>query len=237
MLEKLKEEVLEANLRLVREGLVVLTWGNASARDPETGLVVIKPSGVDYATLTAADMVVLDLDGHVVEGTCRPSSDTPTHLELYRAFPGVGGVVHTHSVEATAWAQARREIPCYGTTHADCFHGPVPLARFLTEEEVEAGYELNTGKVIVERFRGLEPLAVPGVLVAGHGPFTWGPDARHAVDSAVSLEAIARMARLTEESQARAGRCDAEELPAHVSEKHYQRKHGKDAYYGQPAAR
>ena len=235
MLERLKEEVLEANLRLVREGLVVLTWGNASARDPETGLVVIKPSGVDYAKLTAADMVVLDLDGNVVEGAYRPSSDTPTHLELYRSFPGVGGVVHTHSVEATAWAQARREIPCYGTTHADCFHGAVPLARLLTEQEVADGYELNTGKVVVAHFReeGLEPLAVPGVLLAGHGPFTWGSDVRHAVDSAVSLEAIARMARLTEENQARAGVVDAEPLPAHVSEKHYQRKHGKNAYYGQ----
>ena len=239
MLERLKEEVLEANLRLVREGLVVLTWGNASARDPETGLVVIKPSGVDYAKLSAADMVVLDLDGNVVEGSCRPSSDTPTHLEFDRSFPGIGGVVHTHSVEATAWAQARREIPCYGTTHADCFHGAVPLARLLTEAEVADGYELNTGKVVVERFRegGLDPVAVPGVLVAGHGPFTWGPDARHAVDSAVSLEAIARMARLTEENQARAGVTDAEPLPEHVSEKHYQRKHGKNAYYGQQGRR
>ena len=239
MLEELKEEVLEANLRLVREGLVVLTWGSASARDPGTGLVVIKPSGVDYARLKTEDIVVLDLDGTVVEGTCRPSSDTPTHLELYRAFPEVGGVVHTHSVEATARAQSRREIPCYGTTHAGWFNGPVPLARSLTEDEVAAGYELNTGKVIAERFRGLDPLAVPGVLVEGHGPFTWGVEVRHAVESAVALEAIARMARLTEQHVTNInpgfGRGDTE-LPRHIAEKHYQRKHGRNAYYGQPKA-
>lgn len=238
MLEALKAEVLEANLRLVREGLVVLTWGNASARDPATGLVVIKPSGVDYGSLKAEDMVVLDLDGNVVEGTCRPSSDTPTHLELYRAFPMVNGIVHTHSVEATARAQSRREIPCYGTTHADCFHGPVPLTRYLTEEEVASGYELNTGKVIVERFKDLDPLAVPGVLVMGHGPFTWGADVRHAVDSAVALEAIAHIARLTEQHVTNInpgfGRGDTE-LPRYISEKHHERKHGKNAYYGQPA--
>ena len=239
MLEALKEEVLEANLRLVREGLVVLTWGNASARDPGTGLVVIKPSGVDSARLKVEDMVVLDLDGTVVEGVCRPSSDTPTHLELYRAFPEVGGVVHTHSAEATARAQSRREIPCYGMTHAGWFNGPVPLARSLTEEEVAADYELNTGKVIVERFRGLDPLALPGVLVEGHGPFAWGVDVRHAVDSAVALEAIARMARFTEQHFANVspglGRCDTQ-LPRHIAERHYRRRHGRNADYGQSKA-
>lgn len=230
MLEALKEQVYRANMRLRDEGLVVLTWGNASALDPETRLVVIKPSGVDYATMKPADMVVLDLDGKVVEGSCRPSSDTPTHLEFYRAFTGVFGAVHTHSAEATAWAQACREIPCYGTTHADCFHGPVPVTRFLTEEEVASAYELNTGKVIVELFRDREPLAQPGVLVAGHGPFTWGPDVMKAVDNAVSLEQIARMARLTERLRGESARAT---LPAYVSEKHYLRKHGPNAYYGQ----
>ena len=230
MLEALKEQVYRANMRLRDEGLVVLTWGNASALDPETRLVVIKPSGVDYATMKPADMVVLDLDGKVVEGSCRPSSDTPTHLEFYRAFTGVFGAVHTHSAEATAWAQACREIPCYGTTHADCFHGPVPVTRFLTEEEVASAYELNTGKVIVELFRDREPLAQPGVLVAGHGPFTWGADVMKAVDNAVSLEQIARMARLTERLRGESARAT---LPAYVSEKHYLRKHGPNAYYGQ----
>ncbi len=230
MLEALKERVYRANMRLRDEGLVVLTWGNASALDPETRLVVIKPSGVDYAAMKPADMVVLDLDGKVVEGSCRPSSDTPTHLEFYRAFAGVFGAVHTHSAEATAWAQACREIPCYGTTHADTFHGPVPVTRVLTEEEVESAYELNTGKVIVERFNDLEPLAQPGVLVAGHGPFTWGADVMKAVDNAVSLEQIARMARLTERLRGESARAA---LPAYVSEKHYLRKHGPNAYYGQ----
>ena len=168
MLEELKKKVYHANMRLRDEGLVVLTWGNASAFDPETELVVIKPSGVSYGLLKPRDMVVVNLNGEVVEGKLNPSSDTPTHLELYRKFEGVRGVVHTHSLEATAWAQAMREIQCYGTTHADCFHGNVPLTRMLTEEEVDRAYELNTGKVIVERFEGLEPLAVPGVLVAGH---------------------------------------------------------------------
>ena len=230
MLETLKEDVFKANQRLVASGLVVLTWGNASGFDPESGLVVIKPSGVDYDRMRADDMVVVDLDGKVVEGGLRPSSDTATHIEFYRNFPGVRGVVHTHSPEATAWAQACREIPCYGTTHADTFHGPVPITRVLTEEEVESAYELNTGKVIVERFKGLEPLAVPGVLVAGHAPFTWGKDPQDAVDHAIALEAIAKMARLTEEV------CSARPAPTlagYVAEKHYQRKHGINAYYGQ----
>ena len=227
MLEKLKEEVWRANLRLVESGLVVLTWGNVSGLDPETGLVVIKPSGVGYDVMKPSDMVVVGLDGQVVEGALRPSSDTPTHLELSRRFPGVRGIVHTHSVEATAWAQACREIPCYGTTHADQFHGPVPVTRLLTEAEVDEAYELNTGKVILERFAGRDPLAQPGVLVAGHAPFTWGQTPAKAVDNAVALEAMARMARLTEQLGRR------EPLPAYVGEKHFQRKHGPRAYYGQ----
>ena len=226
MLELLKEKVYEANMRLRDEGLVVLTWGNASAFDPETGLVVIKPSGVSYALLKPSDLVVVDLDGKVVEGSMRPSSDTPTHIELYRNFNGVFGAVHTHSFEATARAQAAREIVCYGTTHADCFYGDVPVTRMLTKDEVESDYETDTGKVIVERFRDLDPLAVPGVLVAGHGPFTWGTDVNKAVDVAVTLEAIAKMARYTEQTSAKL-------LPEYVLEKHYSRKHGPNAYYGQ----
>lgn len=231
MLEELKEEVFAANRRLVEEGLVTLTWGNVSGRDARTGLVVIKPSGVDYATMAPADMVVVDCaTGETVEGTLRPSSDTPTHLEIYRSFSGVRGVVHTHSTEATAWAQAMREIPCLGTTHADTFRGCVPLARMLTEAEVEEAYELNTGRAIVERFAGINPLAAPGVLAAGHGSFTWGASPRKAVDNAVALEAIAKMARLT--LQLSPG---AAPLPGYVARKHYERKHGAAAYYGQPA--
>lgn len=230
MLEALKEEVLAANLRLVDAGLVVLTWGNASGFDPESGLVVIKPSGVSYAKMKADDLVVVDLDGKVVEGRLNPSSDTPTHLEFYRNFKGVCGAVHTHSVEATAWAQAGREIPCYGTTHADQFHGPVPVTRVLTSSEVEEAYELNTGKVIVETFKGRDPLAQPGVLVAGHAPFTWGQTPAKAVDNAIALEAMAKMARLTEFLAAAK---PAPTLPGYVAEKHYLRKHGPNAYYGQ----
>ena len=230
MLENLKEEVFAANQRLVASGLVVLTWGNASGFDPESGLLVIKPSGVSYETMKPSDMVVVDLDGKVVEGNLRPSSDTPTHIEFYKHFAGVRGAGHTHSTEATAWAQACREIPAYGTTHADTFHGPVPLTRFLTEQEVAEAYELNTGKVIIERFKDLDPLAVPGVLVAGHAPFTWGKDAADAVDHAIALEAIAKMARLTETIYANK---PAPGLVPYVGEKHYQRKHGKNAYYGQ----
>lgn len=230
MLEALKEEVLAANLRLVDAGLVVLTWGNASGFDPESGLVVIKPSGVSYAKMKADDLVVVDLDGKVVEGRLNPSSDTPTHLEFYRNFKGVCGAVHTHSVEATAWAQAGREIPCYGTTHADQFHGPVPVTRVLTSSEVEEAYELNTGKVIVETFAGRDPLAQPGVLVAGHAPFTWGSTPAKAVDNAIALEAMAKMARLTEFLAAAK---PAPTLPGYVAEKHYLRKHGPNAYYGQ----
>ena len=229
MLEDLKKKVYHANMRLVDEGLVVLTWGNVSGRDPATGFFVIKPSGVPYGLLKPRDMVVVNLEGHVVEGQCRPSSDTPTHVALYRAFPAIGGVVHTHSIEATAWAQAQREIPCYGTTHADQFHGHVPVTRFLTETEVEEAYELNTGKVIVDLFKDRDPLAQPGVLVAGHAPFTWGQTPAKAVDNAVALEAMARMARLTEQLGSKT------ELPAYIGEKHYMRKHGPNAYYGQKA--
>ena len=232
MLEALKEDVFKANLRLVESGLVVLTWGNASGFDPVTGLVAIKPSGVGYDVMKPSDIVIVDLEGKVVEGTLRPSSDTATHIEFYKNFKGVRGAVHTHSVEATAWAQAMREIPCYGTTHADTFHGPVPITRVLTEQEVNEAYEINTGKAIVERFRDLEPLAVPGVLVAGHAPFTWGKDPQDAVDHAIALESIARMARLTEQNAAAA---KASLLATYVGEKHYQRKHGKNAYYGQSA--
>lgn len=232
MLEALKENVLAENIRLVREGLVKLTWGNASAIDRTVGLVVIKPSGVPYAEMKASDMVVVDLDGTVVEGALRPSSDLATHLEIYRAFTAVGGVVHTHSTEATSWAQAGREIPCYGTTHADCCCGAVPLTRILSEKEVAVDYEGNTGKVIVERFRGLDPLAYSGVLVVGHGPFTWGSDIVKAVDNAVSLEEIAKMARMTETVNALQM---MPTLPQYVQDKHYFRKHGAKAYYGQQA--
>lgn len=231
MLEKLKDEVLAANLRLVESGLVVLTWGNASGFDPGSGLVVIKPSGVSYASMRAEDMVVVDLEGRIVEGRLNPSSDTPTHLEFYRNFAGVCGAVHTHSVEATAWAQAAREIPCYGTTHADQFHGAVPVTRLLAEAEVAEAYELNTGRVIVELFEGKDPLERPGVLVAGHAPFTWGATCAKAVDNAIALEAMAKMARLTETLGRR------EPLPGYIGEKHYQRKHGPNAYYGQPQQR
>lgn len=227
MLEDLKKTVYRANMRLVESNLVVLTWGNVSGFDRESGLVVIKPSGVSYGVMKPRDMVVLDLEGKVVEGRMNPSSDTPAHLELYRSFPGVCGVVHTHSVEATAWAQARREIPCYGTTHADQFRGSVPVTRLLTEEEVAGDYELNTGKVIVELVAGCDPLERPGVLVAGHGPFTWGVTPMKAVENAIALESLAHMARLTESLGSR------EILPGCVAEKHYSRKHGPNASYGQ----
>lgn len=228
MLEELKENVYLANMRLRDEGLVVLTWGNASGFDFDSKLVAIKPSGVSYDVMKPSDMVIVDLDGNIVEGKLRPSSDTPTHIELYRAFKNIGGIVHTHSIEATAWAQAKREIPCYGTTHADCFHGGVPVTRYLSEVEVNEDYEGNTGKVIVERFENLDPATVPGILVAGHGPFTWGKDANSAVDNAVSLEAVAKIARLTKELAS-----GIIQLPSYISEKHFQRKHGKFSYYGQ----
>ena len=228
MLEALKQAVLEANLELDRRGLVTYTWGNVSGIDRASGILAIKPSGVDYADLRAEDMVLVDLDGNVVEGKYRPSSDTPTHIELYKAFPKCGGVAHTHSPLATSWAQAGRSIPCYGTTHADYFHGPVPCARSLTRAEVEEAYEKNTGVVIAETFRDLDPVAVPGVLCRNHGPFTWGKDAAQAVYHAVVLEEVAKMARFTENLNDTAA-----PAPDYVIEKHYLRKHGPGAYYGQ----
>ena len=224
----LKNDVFERNLELVRHGLVVLTWGNVSGIDREAGLVAIKPSGVAYDRMTAEDIVVVDLEGKAVEGTLRPSSDLPTHLALYRAFPTVGGIVHTHSPKAVAWAQARRGIPAFGTTHADHFHGAVPCTRELTPAEVAEDYELNTGRVIEERFHDLDAEAFPGVLVAGHGPFTWGPTPRKAVENAVALEQIAAMALDTLLLDPA-----AEPAPSYVLDKHYFRKHGPGAYYGQ----
>ena len=227
----IKQQACQANLALVEAGLVILTWGNASALDPRSRAMAIKPSGVDYAAMTPDDMVVIDVaSGEVLQGDLRPSSDAPTHLKLYRAFPDLGGIVHTHSTHATAWAQACREIPCYGTTHADQFHGPVPLARALTDAEVGGDYETQTGHVIVEHFRrvGLAPLHAPGVLVSHHGPFAWGPSAMAAVHSAIALEEIARIAQIT-----LAIRPDAAPVPDYLADKHFQRKHGPDAYYGQ----
>ena len=225
---QLKNDVFERNLELVRHGLVVLTWGNVSGIDREAGLVAIKPSGVPYDRMTAEDVVVVDLEGRAVEGSLRPSSDLPTHLALYRAFPSVGGIVHTHSPKAVAWAQARRGIPAFGTTHADHFHGAVPCTRELTPAEVAEDYELNTGRVIEERFHDLDAEAFPGVLVAGHGPFAWGPTPRKAVENAVALEQIAAMALDTLLLDPA-----AEPAPSYVLDKHYFRKHGPGAYYGQ----
>ena len=231
MLEKLREQVYEANLELPRRGLVTYTWGNVSGIDRERGLVVIKPSGVEYDALRPEDLVVVSLEsGERVEGTLNPSSDTPTHLELYRAVPALGGVVHTHSTHAVAWAQARMDLICYGTTHADYFYGAVPCTRELTAEEIDAGYEANTGKVIVETFReqGLDPVHVPAVLCASHGPFAWGKDPAQAVYHAAVLEEVARMALLT-----RMLSPAAEAAPQRVQNKHFLRKHGPSAYYGQ----
>ncbi len=227
MLELLKEKVLEANLDLVRHKLVVSTWGNASELDPETGHIVIKPSGIPYMDMKAEHMVVLDADGKLVEGELKPSSDAPTHVELYRQFREIGGVVHTHSEWATSWAQAGRAIPPYGTTHADYFNGEIPCARALTKEEVETEYELNTGRVIVEAFKSIDYQGIPGVLIHGHGPFTWGRDAADAVHNSVVLEEIAKMAFRTEVLGNRIP------IDQFLLDKHYLRKHGKDAYYGQ----
>jgi len=232
LLESLRRQVLAANQEIARRGLAPHTFGNASGvdRTGEKPLVVIKPSGVDYATLKPEDLVVTDLDGNIVDGRLRPSSDLDTHTLLYREFPQMGGVVHTHSEFATSWAQAGRPIPCFGTTHADYFHGPVPVTEPLTAEEVSSGYVRNTGAVIVRRFRaeGLDPVAVPGVLVAGHAPFAWGKDAADAVEHADVLEYIARLAFRTVSLNDSAGA-----IPGHVSEHHYQRKHGPKATYGQ----
>ncbi len=228
MLEALKQEVLDANLLLPAYGLVTFTWGNVSAIDRQKGLVVIKPSGVEYSKLSADDMVVVDLDGNIVEGRLKPSSDTATHLELYKGFPEIGGVVHTHSTQTTAWAQAGRGIPCYGTTHADYFYGEIPCTRDLTVEEILNGYERNTGKVILETFVNREPMAVPGVLCSHHGPFTWGKNALEAVHNAVVLETVAEMAAACERLNE-----NVQMVPPAQLDKHYHRKHGEGAYYGQ----
>jgi len=227
-LEALRAEVLEANLELVRRGLVLYTFGNASGIARDEGLVVIKPSGVAYETLQPADLVVVSLDGKVVEGALRPSSDLPTHLILYRSFPSIGGVAHTHSRAATAWAQARREIPCFGTTHADYFHGPVPVTKPLSSAEIRVDYEANTGHAIVRRFKKLDPLHFPGVLVAGHAPFCWGANAADAAHNAVVLEEIAALALHTLAVNPR-----ARPIGRALHDKHFLRKHGSARYYGQ----
>jgi L-ribulose-5-phosphate 4-epimerase len=227
-LDELREEVLDANLELVRQGLVIFTFGNASGRDPETDLVAIKPSGVPYEQISPRDLVITDIDGNIVEGELRPSSDLNTHLALYRAFPGVNGVVHTHSRYATAWAQAGVEIPAYGTTHADYFPGPIPVTRHMEAYEIEKDYELNTGHAIVRRFGNLDPLRTNAVLVAGHAPFCWGETAGHAAHTAVVLEELARMAYLTLTIRA-----DTAAISEALHQKHFHRKHGPDAYYGQ----
>ena len=231
MLETLKQQVYEANMELPRRGLVTYTWGNVSSIDRASGLVVIKPSGVEYEELTLDKMVVVDLQtGTIVEGSLNPSSDTKTHLELYKAFPALGGIVHTHSPFAVAWAQAGQDIPCYGTTHADYFYGPVPCARHLTAAELEEDYEKNTGKVIIETFqnRNIDPVAVPAVICHSHGPFTWGRDAAQAVYHAVVLEEVAKMALFTRQIDPAAA-----PAPQSMQDKHYLRKHGPNAYYGQ----
>ena len=226
MLEQLKKRTFEQNIALVKHNLVVLTWGNVSARDFETGLIVIKPSGVPYETMTAEDMVVVDIDGKVIEGKFRPSSDLPTHLYLYKEYPSIGGVVHTHSTYATSYAQAGKEIVAYGTTHADVFYGNIPCTRDLTKEEIDGEYEWNTGKVIVESIKDVE--AMPAMLVKNHGIFTWGNTAQKAVEVAVTLEEVAKMAHLTELINPKTPKMDQKLL-----DKHYFRKHGKNAYYGQ----
>ena len=232
MLEALKRSVYEANMQLPQYGLVTFTWGNVSGIDRERGLFVIKPSGVAYEEMKPEDMVVMDLDGVQVEGRLRPSSDTATHLELYKAFPEVGGIVHTHSRWATAWAQTGRGIPCYGTTHADYFYGEIPCTRDLTKNEIDEGYEKNTGLVIVQRFTELDAMAVPGVLCCHQGPFAWGKDAAEAVHNAVVMETVAEMAFHCEQLGKDAGTISRAQL-----DKHYFRKHGENAYYGQERSR
>ena len=230
MLEELKKKVYEANMELPRKNLVVCTWGNVSGIDREKNLMVIKPSGVEYEDLTPEMMVVVDMDGNVVEGDLNPSSDTKTHIELYKAFPQLGGIVHTHSPYAVGWAQAGEDIPCYGTTHADYFYGNIPCVRHLTKEELDEDYELNTGNAIVETFRarGLDPKAVPAVICHSHGPFTWGKDAAQAVYHAVVLEEVAKMGIFT-----RMVCPTSAPAPQYLQDKHYMRKHGPNAYYGQ----
>jgi len=227
MLDKLKEDVFKANLDLVSHGLVIMTFGNVSAIDRQSNLVVIKPSGISYHEMSLNDMVVLDLAGNVVEGTLRPSTDAPTHIALYKSFINIGGVVHTHSTYATAWSQAGKGIPCLGTTHADYFYGTVPVTRDLTPEETETDYEYNTGAIIAEVFKGTDPAMMPAVLVRSHGPFTWGDTAADAVHNAVFLEEIARMAAISMSIS------PLKEIEKHLLDKHYLRKHGGSAYYGQ----
>lgn len=229
MFEALKESVYRANMELFERKLIIYTWGNVSGIDREHGVVAIKPSGVSYEQLKSSDIVLVSLEnGSALEDGLRPSSDTPTHLWLYRAFPEIGGVTHTHSSNATAWAQAGMSIPCYGTTHADYFRGDIPCTRFLTKEEIDAGYEAYTGKVIEEAFEGLNPVHTPGVLVRGHGPFAWGKSAEESVYHAAVLEETARMALA-----AMALNPGIERLPAEIQNKHFERKHGNNAYYGQ----
>jgi len=227
MIQKLKKKVCKANLDLVKQGLVISTWGNASAIDRKKGLVVIKPSGISYKKMGAEDMVVVDLDGNVVEGDYKPSSDLATHLVLYQNFPDIGGVVHTHSEWATIWSQAGHAVPALGTTHADYFYGDIPCTRKLTDAEIRSEYEKETGNVIVETFHNLDPNALPGVLVNSHGPFAWGKDADDAVHHAVVMEAVAKMAYYTLKIKKVPG------LDQVLLDKHFSRKHGKDAYYGQ----
>ena len=227
MLEKLKNSVCKANLELVEKGLVIHTWGNVSGRDKESGLIVIKPSGVSYNIMTPEDMVVIDKEGNVVEGKYKPSTDAPTHLILYKTYESLGGIVHTHSSYATSWAQAGRAIPPLGTTHADHFYGEVPCTRLLTRKETETGYEINTGKIIIEKLGSMDPLVMPSILVNGHGPFCWGKDAENSVYNAVALEEIAKMAFYT----VLLGK--TEPIEKFLLDKHFKRKHGDDAYYGQ----
>ncbi|MCM1106432.1 MAG: L-ribulose-5-phosphate 4-epimerase [Blautia sp.] len=230
MLQELKREVYEANMELPRRGLVTYTWGNVSGRDAKSACFVIKPSGVDYDALSPEDMVVIDMEGNVVEGRYKPSSDTATHLELYKRYEDIGGIVHTHSPEAVAWAQAGRDIPLYGTTHADYFFGPIPCARGLMPQEIAEAYEKNTGLVMIEELerRGINPMHTPAMLCKNHGPFTWGKDAAQAVYNAVVLEEVARMARYTEQLNPR-----VQPAPDCIRDKHFYRKHGENAYYGQ----
>lgn len=232
LLQRLREEVLEANLELVRRNLVLFTFGNASGISRGEGLVVIKPSGVPYEQMKPEHLVITDLAGNMVDGNLRPSSDLPTHLVLYNEFREIGGIAHTHSEYATAWAQARKPIPCFGTTHADYFHGPVPLTSELSDEEIAGEYEKNTGRAIVRSLRETNPLATPGVLVANHGPFAWGDDAGAAAHNAVILEALARMASFTLGINSA-----AQPMGKRLHDKHHLRKHGKDAYYGQPKSK
>jgi len=228
MHEELRKAVCDANIQLPMHNLVIYSWGNVSAIDRSAGVVGIKPSGVAYDDLTPEKIVLLDLDGNILEGAFKPSSDTPTHLELYRNFDAIGGVCHTHSPAATAWAQACRELPCFGTTHADFFYGPVPLTEVMTNDTIKNDYELNTGRMIVRRFAGMDPMQFPAVLVANHGPFTWGKNAADAVESMVVLEQIAAMALGTITINPRQG-----PVSKALLDKHYLRKHGKNAYYGQ----